>query len=200
MIDADIKILEPAERLEALLYQYAKLYDRWSEDRLVAAKQAADSEKLMIVMAEQIKKFTRLENSVREQIRNTIANSAKEVGKTIGEEVTIAAAKEIKNTSEKLEQSSHLVIEKLNRYGLNEKAHKISIFACVFMAAIFTGFVVGKWSLPGPYLTGKDFKTYQWGVIIENVWPKLSKKEQQKLLDIAKHPEKLQKSTEDDNS
>lgn len=41
------KLLTPEEHLEAILFQFVNLYERWSEDRQKSAKQGSDIEKLV---------------------------------------------------------------------------------------------------------------------------------------------------------
>ncbi len=61
--------LTPSEQLEAILFQFVNLYERWSEDRQVAAKQGADIAKFVKEFAEQVEHFENIEEFVRQQLR-----------------------------------------------------------------------------------------------------------------------------------
>jgi hypothetical protein len=53
---------------------------------------------------------------------------------------------------------------------------------------IIVGFVVGRFSVPQPYLalTGEELQTYQHDQVAEAFWPKLSKQEQVRLIKLAR--------------
>ena len=53
------KPLNDREQLEALLYQYINLYERWSEDRQVFAKKGAELANSVKMIAAKVEQFDR---------------------------------------------------------------------------------------------------------------------------------------------
>lgn len=64
--------LTSEERLKGLLYQYVSLYERWSEDRQVAAKRAADHADLLRQFSAQVVQFKTLAPEVRNDLKKSL--------------------------------------------------------------------------------------------------------------------------------
>jgi len=73
-----------------------------------------------------------------------------------------------------------------------------SIFALAFAVGVF----VVRLLMPEPYLplTGHQLKTYENGRLLEAFWPKLSKKEKDRLINLANAKDTAQISNIDGSS
>jgi predicted nucleic acid-binding Zn-ribbon protein len=109
-----LKNLTPEERLKALLFQYSKLYARWSEDREVFNKGMADQEEVLNHFTQKLKKleeqigqFEELEPHVRQKLVETVKISINtmvdSINEKIGHSVTLAIDKSVKKLDEEIE-------------------------------------------------------------------------------------------------
>ena len=98
----ETKELLHEERLQALVFKFLQLYDRLSEDRLVTAKQGADTAELVKLFTEQVKHFEALEPNVQKSLTASINNATLSVAKTIGDEVRTAATHSIEEVNQRL--------------------------------------------------------------------------------------------------
>ena len=108
--------LTPAEHLESILFQFVNLYERWSEDRQVAAKQGADIAKFVKAFSEQVANFESIEAVVRDDITTSIDAAAKNMGVSIGKTVGESASKEVEPIVRKLREAVHEAETSLSRY------------------------------------------------------------------------------------
>lgn len=181
------------DRLKAIAYQFIKLYERWSEDRQVLMKQAADTATLMQAFEKQLNQFKKIDADFRENlgqfIRQEAANVAEEVGDAVGESASKAATKQVKAVANALQQTVDSA-----QAAIQAQTDTIKGITWVFWAIVFTVSLVGGLSAGGlvyhfmikpPALTHDQQITMGAGEFLQNVWPKLSKPEQQRLLKIA---------------
>lgn len=64
--------LTSEERLQGLLYQYLSLYERWSEDRQVAAKRAADHAEMLRQFSAQVAQLKTLVPELRNDLKKSL--------------------------------------------------------------------------------------------------------------------------------
>ncbi len=175
------------DRLKAIAYQFITLYERWSEDRQVAAKQGADTAELVKLFTEQVKNFKTLEPSVREQIRVSIQQAVNQSTQKISEKVDAMASQKLENASHKLTTAANDLVNRLQQQEQESSKMFWSFLAAIFVMCVLVSFIVGKWAVPQPYLplSNQDLQTYQNGLLFNSFWPKLSKKEQKRLETIS---------------
>lgn len=131
------------DRLKALVYQFIGLYDRLSEDRLVAAKQGADIAQLVNVFTEQLKQFKTLESNVRQQMKTSIESAVSEAGKKLGEDIGKEATRAVENSAGNLKNNVDQANDTLNHYKkeiLIYKWETIIISASLTLLACFLRF------------------------------------------------------------
>jgi len=79
----DPQKLTSQEHLEAILFQFVKLYERFSEDRQVCVKQSSDTAKLVSSFMDQVNRFETLTpvvcDALASAIKKVINNAANEV-------------------------------------------------------------------------------------------------------------------------
>lgn len=186
--------LTPEEHLEAILFQFVNLYERWSEDRQVTAKQSSDMAKFVKEFAQQVNQFANLEEKVRDDIHTSIRreaeNTAVYFSKTIGE----AAKKEIAPTVDKLRAASNDASHVLSRYQSSMgweswKMVAVSVASSVFLALLIVFFCMPKPAIP---ITDQQLEYLKFGESMRYVWPKLSKAEQERIKKLAADVHKAQ--------
>lgn len=180
--------LTPEEHLEAVLFQFVNLYERWSEDRQVTAKQSADLTKFVKEFAQQVNKFATLEERVRNDIHTSMRTEAENMAVYLGGTIGEAARKQIAPTIKKLEEASDEARGKLISYYSELSRYKwITLGATVF-ATVLTSLLIVKFLMPTPAmpLTAQQIDTYGAGEVFQSILPKLSARQKQWLFDVAK--------------
>jgi hypothetical protein len=79
------KPLTAEDHLEAILFQFVNLYERWSEDRQVGAKQGAKIEKLIMSLADEVSSFRSAGKKVREDIGKRMTESGAAISNDLQE-------------------------------------------------------------------------------------------------------------------
>jgi hypothetical protein len=185
--DTDDESLTPDEHLEALLFQFLNLYERWSEDRQVTAKQSADLAKFVKEFAHQVGQFATLEGKVREDIQSSIRteaeNTAVYFSKTIGEEVR----KEVAPTVDKIRAASDDAGRVLSGYQsairfANWEMVGVSVFSSILISILIVWFFMPKPTLP---LTSQQARYLVTGESFNEIWPKLTKAEKERFKKLA---------------
>lgn len=177
------------DRLKAVAYQFMMLYERWSEDRQVAAKQGDDIAAQVKLFTEQVQGFKELEPKVRRHIAATVAEAAQAAGQKVGEKIEEAGTRQMDASSRRLQQAVNNTIERLNAYEMekkkNSKWERYFYIGSLLVVAILVGLFVGRYAVSNVDLINSQLDTYQAGRYLKLVWPKLSKKEQERLHQLA---------------
>jgi hypothetical protein len=180
--------LTPEEHMESILFQFVNLYERWSEDRQVAAKQGADVARLVKEFSGEVERFSEIEDAVIVKLGNGLTRTTDGISKMVHGAVAQAVDKAFDESARKIQESTYRAERLFAEYqsSLNLSHWKtIAITAVTSIAAclLIVWLLMPKPTLP---LTDKQIETYQSGEVFENVWPKLSIKQKQWILDIAK--------------
>lgn len=175
------------DRLKAVLYQFITLYERWAEDRQLAAKQGADTAELIKLFSGQVKDFKTLESKVRQELANTIQQSATTAAKEMTEKISKIATDKVDVSAKRLQQAVETTTQQFNTHQQQIDHWFYGWIAGVFGAAVIVALLITHWMMPEPYLplTGQQLQTYEHGRLFEAFWPKLSKKEKDHLINIA---------------
>ncbi len=182
------------ERIKAILYQYVKLYDRWSEDRQEFNKNLSNQDELLRIFIEQVKQFDKLEPRVRQQLATSISKASDLMAEKIGENVGNAATKAIDETVNKLSTVVSHATTVLNAYRSEVQYNHWKIIGVSFITTIITSLLIVFFLIPKStlQLTDTQMQTYQNGQLLSKVWSKLSKKERSHLNDLANAPNATQ--------
>lgn len=168
------------DRLKAILYQFIQLYERWSEDRQVAAKQGADTAQLVAIFTQQVKKFKDLEPEVRKElifnIEDAIRNAAGSMSRSLGEQALNAT----KDASIQLSNTVSRAKETLESYRIEFKYTHWKIIAASCLTTVATCALLVWLVIPKPIspMTDEQFSTYLNGIEYQGFWPKLNHKQQ----------------------
>ena len=185
--DEQEETLTPEEHLEAILFQFVNLYERWSEDRQVTAKQSADLAKFVKEFAQQANQFASLEEKVRNDIHTSIRREAENTAVYFSQTIGESAKKEIEPTVRKLRDAVDDSESVLSRYQSSMsweswKMVAVSVVSSVFLALLIVFFCMPKPIIP---LTDQQVEYLKFGESMRYVWPKLSKSEQEHIKKLA---------------
>jgi hypothetical protein len=179
--------LTPDEHLEAVLFQFVTLYERWSEDRQVSAKQSADTSKFIKEFAQHVGQFAKLEEKVRNDIKTSIRteaeNTAVYFSKTIGE----AARKEVEPTISKLSNAVGESENVLNRYRSSLRFANWEMVTVSIVSSLLLNLIIIWWLMPHPTLplTSQQTRYLITGESFTEIWPKLTKAEKERFKKLA---------------
>ncbi len=178
------------DRLKGIAYQFLKLYERWAEDRQVFNKNMVAFDEMLKLFIDQIKNFENLETKVRQQLLNSISKASIAMAEKVGTNVSQAATKAVDETASKLNQVVDHATVVLNAYRTEVQGNHWKIIAASFVTTIITSLIIVFLLIPKPSLplTDDQLNTYNNGHFFSEFWPKLSKKEQKHLTDLANNP------------
>ncbi|MDP1575128.1 MAG: hypothetical protein Q8L78_09400 [Coxiellaceae bacterium] len=178
--------LTSQEHLEAILFQFVKLYERYSEDRQVGVKQSSDTAKLVSHFTAQVNRFETLTPAVCDalsaSIKKIIGNAAHEVSK----EINSAAFRATENIAQKLKSAASDTEQTLLRANFEAKNHFLKTILISVGSAIASGMFIAWLLMPKISLQFSPLQTQVMheGAMFIKVFPKLSKKEQVHIMQL----------------
>lgn len=180
--------LQQVQRLESVLFQFVQLYERWSEDRQVVAKLANSIKELGDVLIQQMQRFGELEPQVRRKIEESISIASNQVGRVIAEEANKCALNQVKHTVDQLEATVERARKAIVTYerevvSMHWKVIIGSVITTVLTCVLLVWLVIPEPAIP---LTKNQVKLLTNGELFDVVWPKLTKKEQERWHQILK--------------
>lgn len=179
--------LNTDDRLKGIAYQFLKLYERWAEDRQVFNKNMAAFEEMLKIFINQIKEFEKLESRANNQILISAEKAAKHVCAEIGTMVGNSITREVDSSTIELKKSVNEAISLLKNYQAEGKSGLFWGISAIIASSILTSLFLVWLLIPAPKLplTDDQLNTYYNGHFFGEFWPKLSKKEQKQLTDLA---------------
>jgi hypothetical protein len=183
------------DRLKAIVYQFVALYERWSEDRQIAAKQGAEIAELVTVFTNQVKEFKALEPKVRQHLTSSIENAIFDAAQKIGTVISKEATRTTEQIARRLLDVTHRTEETLTRYQKETIMTGWKVIGAAIISTIAASLLIVWLLIPKPTymlpLTDEQMRVLTSGRLLYMVWPKLSKQEQDHLLKLtnqAIHP------------
>lgn len=175
------------DRLKAIAYQFIALYDRWSEDRQVAAKQGAQVEELVALFTEQVQSFKELEPKVRRHLAKSIENATFEAAERIGEIIGREATRATDQIAGHLLEVTKRTEQTLMRYETETMMTQWKVICISTLTTIVTCLLLVWLLIPRPTLplTSNQIEDLASGHLLGKVWSKLSKQEKDHLLKLA---------------
>lgn len=201
--------LSQEDHLDSILYQFVTLYERWSEDRQVAAKQGADLAKVVKQFVHQGEVFTkqleqpirelhqrlgeleniecRLVDGLQERLTKTSFNFSCQVKDRIRDMINT----EVRPLIADVRGAALDVKESLKPYKAKtffsdffvDWKMSSCIILFLVMVSLLSGTITAKWLMPRVPITlsEKDVVYLNAGRSLLNVWQKLSPTEKDKL-------------------
>ena len=182
------KSLSIEDHQKALLFQFVTLYERWSEDRQVAAKQGYDLERQLKQFSEEVRRFSSLEEAVIVKLRKSL----NETTHTLSEKVNAATAEALNTTLgsslNRMEHASRTVATLLAEHQQIRRLRQVKTLATNSLCSLLVSGLMLWFFMPQPTLplTQEDMNTYLIGKRFARIWPTLSKEKQQWFLSGAK--------------
>lgn len=169
---------------KALLFQFMTLYERWSEDRQVAAKQGYDLAQQLKQFSEEVRRFSTIEEAVIVRLRKSL----NETTVIFSEKVNAATAEALNTTlgssMKRMEHASRaietlLATNQQIRWLSQLKTLALNVLCSLLVSGLVLWFFMPQPTLP---LTEEDMNTYVIGKKFARIWPTLSKEKQQWFL------------------
>ena len=172
--------LSTPEPLEAILFQFVNLYERWSEDRQVMMKQSADMAKSLNKFSQQLVHLSELEDKVKATINTRIQREVEHAALDVGWVVGEAAKKAIGPTVEQLKVATEEVSQALSDYRWHRRfSYWVGMGSMMFAALGVSAFIMHV-LMPAPTLplTDRQMSYCSIGEELLTIWPTLSKETQ----------------------
>jgi hypothetical protein len=189
--------LTEEERLQALLYQYIALYERWSEDRQVAAKRGADHAELLRNFAAQVEQFKALAPEVRNDLKKSLSQELANALVRISDPLKAEAAQSVGSFVKDLGKSVFEAKEALRyckaAYTREMAQRQWKIIGAVLIASVCISVLAIK-LFAHPGLTEREITLMNEGQISEKVLLRLGSQERDywmKLMNEVVKEEKL---------
>lgn len=177
-------------RIKSLLFQYLKLYERWSEDRQAFNKNMAThadrlaffGDKLMELKA-CLETFEKLEPRVRHSLAETLKETGDALVEAINERVGGAVTSAVHETAEELHQALKGFYPVLMDYQAQMQGGRIEAILMTVGAGIISSLLIVWLLVPKPFLplTGDMLSAYVEGLRMKKVYSTLSSKTQKEI-------------------
>jgi len=175
--------LTSEEQLEAILFQFVNLYERWSEDRQLLMKYAMSTTDLLKVFKEEVSSFQASEEQVREAIIKSIHVASTNAVGALANEVGKKALDAVNSVTNKLKNSVDSAEKILQEYQHSIKRSQRKIIGISFLTTIVTSLLVVWLLIPRPTLplTDEQMDVMHMGYAFNAIYDKLSKEDQDRL-------------------
>ncbi len=183
--------LSSEDQQQAILFQFVTLYERWSEDRQVAAKQGYDLAKQLEQFTQEVSRFSSIEEAVIVKLRTSL----NETVVNLSEKVNYATADALNNTLGSCVQRMDEVARKTEtilasnqeiRWLRYIKTLAVNVLCSLVVSSFVVWFFMPQPTLP---LTKQDMDVYRMGEKFSLLWSTLSKEKRQLILSAAKERE-----------
>lgn len=180
--------LSADQHLEAILYQFVQLYERFLEERKELSRQMDLIEHSVDALSELIVHLESLEKKVKSTIQKSIEVEAEKtvvyLKKTLASEVSQHVQPMMDQLQKKLNGAVDPLIHHSSRFRFTVAEIKMMMVTVLTSVCLSVCFV--KWLMPVPVLplTEAQWKTYTLGRQFEAFWPRLSKAKQQWFLEV----------------
>jgi hypothetical protein len=176
------------DRLKAILYQYIKLYERWSEDRQIFMKNLSLLDDFSAKFAQQLKEQKDLESHIRNQLVSSIQREVRDVSEGIGEKIKESANLAVEKTANSLKQTVRDATTALENYKSETKASNIKMIALTIGASVLSSLLIAKLLMPAPVepFARSDFDAFESGLILKGVWQEVPDRTKMELNNLAR--------------
>ncbi len=191
------RALSSEDHQQALLFQFVTLYERWSEDRQVAAKQVYDLTKKLEWFSEEVGRFSRIEEAVIGKLKQSLHETVVDLSEKVGGATTGALNNTLGSSVKRMDGAAKAVETILAGHQEIRWLSQVKTLALnVLCSLMVSGFVVWFF-MPNPTLplTKKDMDTYMVGKKFSLLWSTLSKEKQQWILSTIKDKEHKSSNT-----
>lgn len=176
------------DRLKAVLYQYIKLYDRWSEDRQVFMKHLSVLDEAIEKLDKKVAKFGSLGVDVRDELVSSIRKEVKEASQGIGDKIGEVGYKTLGKTADRLKQSAQEASSALENYQAETRTSLLKIIAIAIVSSVLSSILITKLIMPTPLLplSDRNVNALGGGLVLMDIWPNVPDSTRRELNDLAK--------------
>jgi hypothetical protein len=185
------------DQQQAILFQFVALYERWSEDRQVAAKQGYDLAKQLEQFTKEVSRFSSIEEAVIVKLKKSLNETTVTLSEQVNTATTDALNKTLESSMKRMDMAAKSVEAILAEYQEIKWLRYMKMLAVnVACSLVVSGFVVWLF-MPQPTLplTESDMNTYLAGKKFSLIWSTLSKEKQQRIVSIVKDKEQEKQAT-----
>ncbi|HHR1287496.1 TPA: hypothetical protein ACS3CI_003250 [Legionella pneumophila] len=184
--------LSVEDHQKAVLFQFMTLYERWSEDRQVSAKQGYDLANRLEQFSKEVDRFSSIEEAVIVKLRKSL----NEATLALSEKVNTATAEALNTTLgssiARMEKTSRTVETILAsnqqiRWLSQLKTLSLNVLCSFLVSGLVLWFFMPQPTLP---LAEEDMNTYVIGKRFARIWPTLPKEKQEWFLSESKEKRK----------
>jgi hypothetical protein len=183
--------LNSEDQQQALLFQFVALYERWSEDRQVAAKQGYDLAKLLEQFSQEVERFSVIEEAVIVKLRKSLNETVVNLSEKVNGATTDVLNNTLGSCVNRMDRAAKSVEVILSGNKEIKWLRYLKVLALnVVCSLVASGFVVWLF-MPQPTLplTADDMTTYLAGKKILALWATLPKEKQQRIVAMMKDQE-----------
>jgi len=180
----DLQEAASPHQLEAILYQFVNLYERFTFDRQLSTQQNVEVARLIEEFGKTVAHFKTLEANVRRGLQQSIQQEAESVATHLGGTLTYEISQQVESILGKLQEAVRGAQQALQEYDTALSSTYWKMMGMMVLTAILSSFLIVKFFMPEPLLplTGQELDTYAKGEFLERVWPRLSSHEREKFL------------------
>jgi len=185
------RALSMEEHQQALLFQFVALYERWSEDRQVAAKQAYDLTKQLEQFSEEVGRFSRIEEVVIGKLKQSLHETVVDLSEKVGGATFEALNSALGSCVTRMDGAAKAVETILAghqeiRWLSQVKTFVLNVLCSLVVSGLVVWFFMPKPTLP---LMKHDMDTYRVGEKFSLLWSTLPKEKKQWILSAIKDKE-----------
>jgi len=179
------------DRLTAIAYQFVNLYERWSEDRQVAAKHSAEIADLVNRLTVQVSRLEGLAPEVEESLKKSVFQAAQSVTQSMAQPLRQEVIQQTKIFASNLDRLLHSAQEALLKTSVQSFRWQLQMLGLSLVCCLMISFFFIKFWMPRPHLPLMEDQVRKLanGYLLETIWPHMTEGEKTRfehLVDMAR--------------
>lgn len=185
---AEKKAITSEEHLESILYKFITLYGQLEIGRKKAKQQRLATARLIKEFSSEIGRFSKLEEYVIAKFKQGLEQTTANVSTMVHDAVSQSVEHAIGHSAMNIKHSAKDAERLFSKYQSALNWSHLKIVAIMGIISILACLTVVWWVMPKPTLpfTDAQIATYQNGIVFNSFWEKLSTRQKNWLLNVAK--------------
>ena len=181
---------DAAEKTEETYRKFLRLYERLTAETTTIGRQGEALGKIIEELKAESSLATEFKVQVRKGIMEAVTQVLNEVDGQVKKSIQEAVTKEINQSIKSFKAAVDNSKNVLDNYLADKKSRDIWLYCgvifcgLVFFFTAYTAIVIKKHT-PQTFFTSKQISTYSNGELWDTMWYKVSKKEQERILNLA---------------
>lgn len=174
------------ERLEKIFYQLIDLLEQQAQERQVLIKEKEELGKLSELLISQTKVIGQYEAGIRKRIQDCIKDSSETAIKNIEDAIKEKALQNIDDATTAIKHQFQAVENRVSPINAHAGHFSWRLLSLIFGASVLSSYLLVWLFLPKQVLplTNQQLGYLQEGQRFVQIWPKLTKQEQSRLITI----------------